>query len=61
MKTNDAACAPLPVIWQQLCARFSLSDAELRTVLEALSYVFEQVKLSAVAMRYLPERIVLIE
>ena len=28
----------------QLCSRFSLSDGELRTVLEALSYVFEQVR-----------------
>jgi len=54
MKANDAACAPLSVIWQQLCARFSLSAAELRTVLEALSYVFEQVKLFAVLTRYLP-------
>lgn len=28
----------------QLCGRFSLSDVQLRTVLEALSYIFEQVR-----------------
>mmetsp|Transcript_28497 Transcript_28497/g.33703 ORF Transcript_28497/g.33703 Transcript_28497/m.33703 type:complete len:199 (+) Transcript_28497:18-614(+) len=40
---------------EQLCGRFSLSDGELRTVLEALSYVFEQAAYHTIRPASLPD------